>query len=464
MEAFDLVVLGAGPGGYVCAIRAAQLGLRTAIVEKEPSLGGTCLNVGCIPSKALLESSELVHVAQSGLAGHGITVSDVAFDLSKMMDRKRGIVKQLTDGIGMLMKKNKIEVLRGRGVLRGSGKVSVEGADGTREVEAKAVCLAMGSVPVELPFMKFDGVHLVSSTEALSFDTVPKRMVVVGAGAVGLELGSVWSRLGSKVTVIEMLPSITPFADAQAAKTLKKSLEGQGIEIRLETKVTGAKVEGDQVHVSFDTKEGKSETIVCDRVLVSVGRKPCIDTAGLVEAGVVVERGRVVIDDNFRTNLPGVYAIGDLVRGPMLAHKASEEGVAVAEIVAGKPGHVNYEAIPNVVYTHPELAQVGMTEEEAKQRGIAFKVGKYFYKANGRAKSLGAEEGFVKILAEQQTDRVIGAHIVGARASDLIGELVLGMEFRAAAEDVGRTSHAHPTLGEIIKEAALAVDRMAIHG
>ncbi len=464
MEAFDLVVLGAGPGGYVCAIRAAQLGLRTAIVEKEPSLGGTCLNVGCIPSKALLESSELVHVAKSEMAGHGITVGDVAFDLSKMMDRKRGIVKQLTDGIGMLMKKNKITVLRGRGVLRGAGKVSVEGADGASDVEAKAVCLAMGSVPVELPFMKFDGVHVVSSTEALSFETVPKRMVVVGAGAVGLELGSVWSRLGAKVTVLEMLPSITPFADGQAAKTLKKSLEAQGIEIRLETKVTGAKVEGDQAHVSFETKDGKSETIVCDRVLVSVGRKPCVDTAGLAEAGIVIERGRVVIDDSFRTNLPGVYAIGDLVRGPMLAHKASEEGVAVAEIVAGKPGHVNYDAIPNVVYTHPELAQVGLTEEEAKQRGIAFKAGKYFYKANGRAKSLGAEEGFVKILAEEKTDRVIGAHIVGARASELIGELVLGMEFRAAAEDVARTSHAHPTLGEIIKEAALAVDRMAIHG
>jgi len=464
MEAFDLVVLGAGPGGYVCAIRAAQLGLRTAIVEKDPSLGGTCLNVGCIPSKALLESSELVHVAKSEMAGHGITVGDVVFDLSKMMDRKRGIVKQLTDGVGMLMKKNKITVLRGRAVLRGAGKVSVEGAEGTSDVEAKAVCLAMGSVPVELPFMKFDGVHVVSSTEALSFETVPKRMVVVGAGAVGLELGSVWSRLGSKVTVLEMLPSITPFADAQAAKTLKKSLEGQGLEIRLETKVTGAKVDGDQVHVSFDTKDGKSETIVCDRVLVSVGRKPCVDTAGLAEAGVVIERGRVAIDDSFRTNLPEVYAIGDLVRGPMLAHKASEEGVAVAEIVAGKPGHVNYDAIPNVVYTHPELAQVGLTEEEAKQRGIAFKVGKYFYKANGRAKSLGAEEGFVKILAEEKTDRVIGAHIVGARASELIGELVLGMEFRAAAEDVGRTSHAHPTLGEIIKEAALAVDRMAIHG
>jgi dihydrolipoyl dehydrogenase len=464
MDSFDLVVLGAGPGGYVCAIRAAQLGLKTAIVEKEPSLGGTCLNVGCIPSKALLESSELVHAAHAEFAKHGITVGEVSVDLAKMMDRKRGIVKQLTDGIGMLMKKNKITVLRGRGVLRGAGKVAVEGADGTTEVEAKSICLAMGSVPVELPFMKFDGKHVVSSTEALSFESVPKRMVVVGAGAVGLELGSVWRRLGAEVTVVEMLPTVTPFADTQSSKMLQRVLKAQGIEFRFEAKVTGAQVEGEQVQVSFETKDGKTETIACDRVLVSVGRKPCIDTAGLNEAGVTLERGKVVIDDDFRTNLPGVYAIGDLVRGPMLAHKASEEGVAVAEIVAGKPGHVNYDAIPNVVYTHPELAQVGITEEEAKEKGIPYKVGKYFYKANGRAKSLGAEDGFVKLIAHAETDRLLGAHILGVRASELIGELVLGMEFQAAAEDIARTTHAHPTLSEIVKEAALAVDKMAIHG
>lgn len=464
MDSFDLVVLGAGPGGYVCAIRAAQLGLKTAIVEKEPSLGGTCLNVGCIPSKALLESSELVHAAHAEFANHGITVGEVSVDLSKMMERKRGIVKQLTDGIGMLMKKNKITVLRGRGVLRGAGKVAVEGADGTTEVEAKSICLAMGSVAVELPFMKFDGKHVVSSTEALSFESVPKRMVVVGAGAVGLELGSVWRRLGAEVTVVEMLPTVTPFADQQSSKMLQRVLKAQGIDFRFEAKVTGAKVEGDQVQVSFQTKDGNTETIACDRVLVSVGRKPCIDTAGLNEAGVTIERGKVVIDDEFRTNLPGVYAIGDLVRGPMLAHKASEEGVAVAEIVAGKPGHVNYDTIPNVVYTHPELAQVGITEEEAKAKGIPYKVGKYFYKANGRAKSLGADDGFVKLIAHAETDRLLGAHILGVRASELIGELVLGMEFQAAAEDIARTTHAHPTLSEIVKEAALAVDKMAIHG
>ncbi len=445
MDTFDLVVLGAGPGGYVCAIRASQLGLKTAIVEKEPSLGGTCLNVGCIPSKALLESSELLHVARSELAAHGISTGPVAFDLSKMMERKRGIVSQLTDGIGMLMKKNKVEVVRGRGVLQGSGNVSVHTSEGVRKLESKAICLAMGSVPVELPFLKFDGTHVVSSTEALSFEAIPKHLVVVGAGAVGLELGSVWSRLGAKVTVIEMLPTITPFADEQAAKTLKKSLEAQGLDIRLET------------------KEGNAETIVCDRVLVSVGRKPCVDTAGLAEAGVRLEQGKVWIDERFQTTLPHVYAIGDLVRGPMLAHKASEEGVAVAEIVAGKPATIQYDLIPNVVYTHPELAQVGLTEQQAKQQGIAYKVGKYFYRANGRAKSLGAEDGFVKILADRTTDRVIGAHIVGARASELIGELVLGMEFRTAAEDIARTVHAHPSLAEMIKEAALAADRLAIH-
>ncbi len=464
MDTYDLVVLGSGPGGYVCAIRGAQLGLKVAIVEKEPTLGGTCLNVGCIPSKALLESSELVHVAREQFQSHGIAIGQVSVDLAKMMERKSSIVKQLTDGIGMLMKKNKIDVLRGRGLLRGPGNVSVEGSDGTVELQAKAVCLAMGSVPINLPFMKFDGKHVVSSTEALAFDTIPKRMVVVGAGAVGLELGSVWRRLGSDVTVLEMLPTVTPFADSQSSKMLKKSLERQGIVFRLEAKVTGAKVDGDEVQVSFETKEGKTETIVCDRVLVSVGRKPCIDTAGLEEAGVTIERGKIVIDDHFRTNLEGVYAIGDLVRGPMLAHKASEEGVAVAELVAGKPGHVNYATIPNVVYTHPELAQVGMTEEEAKEKGIEYKVGKYFYKANGRAKSLGEDDGFVKLIADRKTDRLLGAHILGARASELIGELVVAMEFQAAAEDIARTTHAHPTLGEIIKEAALAVDKMAIHG
>ncbi len=464
MESFDLVVLGSGPGGYVCAIRAAQLGLKTALIEKDDTLGGTCLNVGCIPSKAMLESSELVHAANAEFAKHGITVGQLSFDLTKMLERKRGIVKQLTDGIGMLMKKNEITLFRGRGVLRGAGKVGVTSESGISEVQAKAICLAMGSVPVELPFMKFDGRFIVSSTEALGFESVPKRFVVVGAGAVGLELGSVWNRLGAEVTVVEMLPNVTPFADVAAAKMLQRVLKSQGLSFRFGAKVTGAEVTGNEVRVTLQNQDNKAEEIVCDRVLVSVGRKACIDTAELDVVGVAVKNGKVVIDDHFQTNVPGIYAIGDLVRGPMLAHKASEEAVAVAEILAGKPGHVNYNAIPNVVYTNPELAQVGITEEQAKEIGVPYKVGKYFYKSNGRAKSLGAEDGFVKIIAHSETDRLLGAHIIGARASELIGELVVGMEFQAAAEDIARTTHAHPSLGEIIKEAALAVDKMAIHG
>jgi len=464
MDAYDLVVIGSGPGGYVCAIRAAQLGLNVAIVEKDATLGGTCLNVGCIPSKALLESSEQFHAASHAMAAHGVRVGEVSLDLSAMMERKRGIVKELTDGIGMLMKKNKITVLRGTGALEGAGKVLVSTSEGPREIDARNVCLAMGSVPVELPFLKFDGRFVVSSTEALAFDEVPKRMVVVGAGAVGLELGSVWRRLGAEVTVVEMLPRVTPFADAQMSKLLERSLKAQGIAFRFEAKVTGAEVREGVVRVAVEDKKGETETLECERLLVAVGRKPASHTAGLQEAGVAMDRGRVVVDDHFRTNLDGVYAIGDLIRGPMLAHKASEEGVAVAEIVAGKPGHVNYGTIPNVVYTHPELAQVGITEEEAKSQGIPVKVGKYYFKPNGRAKSLGADEGLVKIIAHAETDRLLGAHIVGVRASDLIGEIVVAMEFQASAEDIARTTHAHPTLAEIIKEAAAAVDRAAIHG
>jgi dihydrolipoamide dehydrogenase len=462
MSTYDLVVIGSGPGGYVCAIRAAQLGLATALVEKDAALGGTCLNVGCIPSKALLESSEQYYAVKHDLAAHGVQVEGVSLDLAKMMSRKQSIVKQLTDGIGMLIKKNKITLLKGNGRLQGRGKVLVQGADGGQDIDAKAVCLAMGSVPIELPFLKFDRQTIVSSTEALAFSQVPKRMIVVGAGAVGLELGCVWSRLGTAVTVVEMLPRVTPFADVQASKQLERSLRSQGLTFRFETKVTGASVQGGIAKVTVEDSKGVSELLEADKVLVAVGRKARLE--GLEEAGLAIEGGKVVIDEHFRTNLDGVYAIGDLVRGPMLAHKASEEGVAVAEIVAGKPGHVNYEAIPNVVYTHPELAQVGMTEDEAKGRGIPVKVGKYFFKPNGRAKSLGHEDGFVKVIAHGETDRLLGAHIVGTRASELIAELAVAMEFRASAEDLGRTTHAHPTLSEIVKEAALSVDRMAIHG
>ncbi|MBI5481123.1 MAG: dihydrolipoyl dehydrogenase [Deltaproteobacteria bacterium] len=464
MDRFDFVVIGAGPGGYVAAIRAAQLGLRTALVEKDATLGGTCLNVGCIPSKALLESSEQYHLARHGLGVHGVRCADVTLDLTTLMARKGAIVKQLTDGIPLLMKKHKVKVLRGVGLLRGTGRVTVRGADGEQDLEAGAVCLAMGSVPMQVPSLPFDGRAIVSSTEALSWGTVPGRLVVVGAGAVGLELGSVWSRLGASVTVVEMLPRIAPFADAQMSSVLERALKAGGLAFRLETKVTAATVDGDGVTVTLHGPKGE-ETLASDKVLVAIGRQPCTTTAGIVEAGVALdERGRVRTDERYLTSVPGVYAIGDLVAGPMLAHKAEEEGVAVAEIVAGKPGHVNYGAIPNVIYTAPELACVGLTEEEVKQSGAPYRVGKSLFRVNGRAKSLAAEEGQVKVIAHAETDRLLGVHIVGARASDMIAEAVMAMEFKASAEDLARTSHAHPTLAEILKEAALAVDKRSING
>lgn len=464
MERFDYAVIGSGPAGYVSAIRAAQLGLKTVLIEKDNSLGGTCLNVGCIPSKALLESSEHFEAAEKKFADHGITVGTPKIDVSTMMDRKSTVVKTLTDGIAMLMKKNKITVLQGKGRLKGEGQVEVEGKDGKQIVEADAICLAMGSEPVELPFMKFDGKRIVSSTEALAFDKVPKHLIVIGGGAIGLEMGSVWARLGAKVTVIEMMPQITPFADKAMAKTLQRSLEGQGLEFMLQTKVTGAEVQKTQVKVSIEDKKGEAGEVKGDVVLVAVGRKPFTTDCGLEEAGVKMEKGQVVIDDQFRTNLKGVYAIGDLVRGPMLAHKGEEEGIAVAEIIAGQPGHVNYDVIPNVVYTHPELASVGIHEAEAKEQGIKTKSGKFLFRGLARIQTMGESDGMVKIVADAETDRILGATIVGPRASEIIGELTVAMEFRASSEDVARTTHAHPTLSEVVKEACLAVDGRAIHG
>jgi len=464
MERFDYAIIGSGPAGYVSAIRAAQLGLKTVLIEKDAALGGTCLNVGCIPSKALLESSEHVEAAQKKFVEHGITVGAVKIDIDQMMNRKTAVVKNLTDGIAMLMKKNKVTVLQGRGRLKGPGVVEVESKDGRQTVEADAICLAMGSEPVELPFMKFDGKRIISSTEALALPKVPKEMVVIGGGAIGLEMGSVWARLGSKVTVIEMMPQITPFADKAMAKTLQRALEGQGLEFMLQTKVTGAEVQKTQVKVTIENKDGKPGEVKGDVVLVAVGRRPYSRDCGLEEAGVKMERGQVVIDDHFRTNLKGVYAIGDLVRGPMLAHKGEEEGIAVAEIIAGRPGHVNYDAIPNVVYTHPELASVGITEEEAKEKGFKPKTGKFLFRGLARIQTMGESEGMVKVVTDAETDRILGATIVGPRASELIGELTLAMEFRASSEDVARTTHAHPTLSEVVKEACLAVDGRAIHG
>jgi len=461
---YDLVILGAGPGGYVCAIRAAQLGLKVALVEKRRTLGGTCLNIGCIPSKAMLESSEVYARTLADAAEHGVVAGDVKLDLERMLTRKAHIVQELVEGVGMLMKKNKVDVVTGHGVVTARDRVTVHGDDSDRELATRNVCLAMGSEPVELPFMKFDGERIVSSTEALSFAKVPKRMVVVGAGAVGLEMGSVWRRLGAEVTVVELLPTITPFADKQMAGALQRALAEQGIEFLLEAKVTGAKTLKRSVKVAVETKDGESRELACDVVLVSVGRRPVTHGCGLEKVGVELDpSGRVAIDDRFRTSVEGIWAIGDLVRGPMLAHKAEDEGIALAEILAGKPGHVNYDAIPNVVYTEPELAMVGRTEAELKEAGVPYATGRFMFRPNGRAKSLGQLHGMVKILAHAETDRILGVHMVGPRVSELIAEAVVAMEFAASAEDLARTCHAHPTLTEVVREAALAVDKRAIH-
>ncbi len=464
MESYDLVVIGAGPGGYVCAIRAAQLGLKTALVEKNAALGGTCLNIGCIPSKALLESSELFYAAGHSFEAHGIETGPVRLNLSSMMARKDRIVRELTDGVALLMKRNKVSVLKGRGILKGPGRVVVEGGAATLEAGAKAVVIATGGAPVELPFLKFDGKRVVTSTDALAFGEVPKRLVVVGAGAIGLELGSVWRRLGAEVTVVELLPRAAPFADAQMSVLLQRYLKARGMVFKLKSRVTGGKIQPEGVALGVEDESGGSETLLCDKVLVSVGRKPLTGTAGLKEAGVAMEKGFVKVDAARKTNLPGVYAIGDVTGGPMLAHKASQEGIAVAETLVGKVGHVNYDAIPSVVYTNPELACVGLTEEECKKRGIPYKVGKNYFKGNGRAKSLGETDGMAKIIAHADSGRILGVHILGPRASCMVSEAVLAMEFKAGAGELAGICHAHPTLSEVLKEAALAVDKRAIHG
>ncbi len=463
-ETYNLVIIGAGPGGYVCAIRAAQLGLETALIDKRPELGGTCLNVGCIPSKALLESSEMYEAARNRAADHGVVLSEVGLDLEAMMARKSGVVKELTDGVAMLMKKNKVTVFNGTGALTAPGAVTVYGDNGETRLTADNICLAMGSEAVQLPFLPFDGERVISSTEALELTSVPEKLVVIGAGAVGLELGSVWRRLGAEVTVIEMLPTIAPFADKQMAKTLQRSLAEQGMDFRLESKVKAGKVLKKSVKLTVENAKGETEEIACDTVLVAVGRRPLTQGAGLEKVGVKVDpTGRVSVDDHLRTNVDGIWAIGDLVRGPMLAHKAEDEGVAVAELIAGLPGHVNYDVIPNVIYTEPELAMVGRTESELKDAGVAFNTGRFMFRANGRAKGLGQLDGMVKILADKESDRILGVHMVGPRVSELIAEAAVAMEFQASAEDLARTCHAHPTLTEVVREAALAVDKRALH-
>ncbi len=461
-DRYDLVVLGAGPGGYVAAIRAAQLGLKVACVEKNRTLGGTCLNIGCIPSKALLDSSEWFYLARTRFQHHGIQVADVELDLPRLLARKNEIVKGLTDGVAYLFRKNKITTIHGTARIAGPGRVQVTG-DKPAELEANAILLATGSEPAPLPFLPFDGESVVSSTEALSFARVPEQLLIIGAGYIGLELGSVWSRLGSKVTVLEFLPRILPLNDTEVANVLFRSLQKQGLTFHLDTRVTGATKKGNKVVVQAE-KEGQKLEFTGDKVLVSVGRRPCSAKLGLEEAGVRLEEktGKVVVDEHYQTTAAGLYAIGDLIHGPMLAHKASEEGIAVAEHLAGKPGHVNYLAIPSVIYTAPEVAAVGLTEEEVKQKGIKYKVGKFPFSANGRAKCLDETEGFVKIITDAASDRVLGMHVVGPRAGDLIAEGVLALEFRATAEDIARTCHGHPTLSEAVGEAARAAWATAI--
>ena len=465
-ETYDLVVIGAGPGGYVAAIRAAQLGMKVACVEKRPTLGGTCLNIGCIPSKALLDSSELYHLAKERFAKHGIKVDGLGLDVPAMLARKDEVVKGMTGGIGMLFRKNKVAPVFGAARVASPNSVAVALNDGGNTVlEARHILVATGSVAVNLPFLPFHGTTIVSSTEALCFDRVPEHLVVVGGGYIGLELGSVWKRLGAKVTVIEFLPRIVPMADLEVGTLLHKSLAKQGLEFHLETKVTGAKPEGDRVQVLAEAKDGVALSFDCDRVLVAVGRRAYTEGLGLAEAGVALDpkTGKIAIDKHFHTNVPTISAIGDVIDGPMLAHKAEEEGVAFAELLAGKAGHVEYETIPSVIYTWPEMASVGITEEQAKERKLDYKVGKFPFLANGRAKAMDETEGIVKILADAKTDRVLGVHILGPRASDLIAEAVTTMEFAGSAEDIARTCHAHPTLSEAVKEAALAVDKRAIN-
>lgn len=452
-ERFDLVVIGAGPGGYMAALRAAQLGMKTACVEKEKTLGGTCLNVGCIPSKALLDSSELFVQAQHRFGKHGIQVEGVKLDLERMMSRKRDVVKSLTDGIAFLFKKNRITHVQGQAKLLGQGRVAVEGKD---NLEATNILLATGSEPATLPFLPLDGQDIVTSTEALSFAKVPEHLLVIGGGFIGLELGSVWRRLGAKVSVIEFLPKLLPLNDAEVAGALHKSLVKQGLEIHLGTKVTGAKKSPGKVTVETQV-EGKTKNFEGDKVLVAVGRRPVTGGLGLDTVGIEVDKGgRIGVDNRFRTSAAGIYAIGDLIAGPMLAHKASEEGIACVENLAGHAGHVNYDAIPSVIYTHPELASVGLTEEQVKASGREYRVGKFPFQASGRAKCMDETEGLIKVLTDKKTDRVLGVHILGPHASDLLAEAVLALEFKASAEDIARTCHAHPTLSEGMGEAARA--------
>jgi len=461
---YDVIVIGSGPGGYVAAIRAGQLGLKTACVEKYPSLGGTCLNVGCIPSKAMLHASERFHEAQEGLAGLGIEVAGVTLNLKTMMQRKDKIVTTLTQGVAGLLKKNKVDAFRGSARLAGSGKVAIDGGDGTRVISGRHIIIATGSKPTELPFLKYDKRNIVDSTGALVFDRVPERLLVVGGGVIGLELGSVWARLGARVTVVEFLDRILAPMDGAVSREMKKLLTRQGLTFHLNTGVTGAEQKDGVVIATAKEKSGKEHRFEADKVLVAVGRRPYTDGLGLDDLGVTRDKhGYVTVDGRYRTAVEGVYAIGDVIGGLMLAHKAEEEGIACVETIAGMAGHVNYEAIPNIVYTWPEVACVGKTEEALKAEGVPYKIGQFPFKANARARCSDLSDGFIKVIAHAENDRILGVHMIGASVSEMICEAVTAMEFAGSAEDLARTSHGHPTLTEAIKEAALSVDKRAIH-
>ncbi len=462
---FDLIVIGTGPGGYTAAIRGAQLGLKTAVVEKRETFGGTCLNVGCIPAKALLDTTELYDSIKFGAADHGIIVKDPRFDLGKIMERKRETVERFTKGVALLLRENRVATFRGTGTIPEPGRVNLtDGEDSGEELAAKNILIATGSVPVEISHLPFDGKHIINSDQAMSLEEVPGSLLVVGAGAIGLEMGSIWFRLGSEVTVIELMKQIIPEGDAQVSRSLMQLMKKKGMAFSLSTEITEFSKKGGKIKLSGKNDKGEDVSFSGDRVLVAAGRRPFFEGLGMEDLGVeMTDKKRIKVNDRLETSVKGIFAIGDVIEGPMLAHKAGDEGIAVAETIAGKSGHVNYDTIPNVVYTWPEVASVGRTEEYLKEQSIPYKKGTFNFRINGRGVTSGNVDGFVKILSHEETDRVLGAHILGPWASDLISEIVTVMEFSGSSEDIARIVHAHPTLSEAVKEAAMDVEDRAIH-